>query len=107
MVEELSQAQRMEQKREESKLLNNLKKNLVAKKTTLEDDLRGKLECKKIKMLDSRHESVKAEKVDGAVRICPFCVQQCKSDDDLMVHMTLRHKADMFGCSKCASGTVS
>ena len=50
--------QREEQVREESKLLNNLKKNLVAKKAVLEDDLRGKLELKKIKMLDSRNSFV-------------------------------------------------
>ena len=54
----LTPQQREEQVREESKLLNNLKKNLVAKKAVLEDDLRGKLELKKIKMLDSRNSFI-------------------------------------------------
>jgi len=100
----LTPQQREEQVREESKLLNNLKKNLVAKKAVLEDDLRGKLELKKIKMLDSRNESVKIERKEGnVIRVCPFCGEECRSDNDLMLHMTLRHKEDMFGCSKCAT----
>ena len=86
-------------------MLNNLKKNLVEKKEVLENDLRDKIVCKKIKMLDSRHESVKIEKSSGTGSlICPFCVRTCKSDDDLMDHMKLRHRADMFGCTKCAAG---
>ena len=44
VVEELTKEQREEQVREESKLLNNLKKNLVNKKTVLEDDLRDCLQ---------------------------------------------------------------
>ena len=106
VVEELTKEQREEQVREESRLLNNLKKNLVAKKATLEDDLRDKIECKKIKMLDSRNECVKMEKLEGEGSIiCPFCVKDCKSDEDLMNHMKLRHRDDMFGCSKCARGS--
>ena len=86
-------------------MLNNLKKNLVEKKEVLENDLRDKIVCKKIKMLDSRHESVKIEKSSGmGSLVCPFCVRTCKSDDDLMDHMKLRHRADMFGCTKCAAG---
>ena len=105
VVEELSKKQREEQVREESILLNNLKRNLVTKKAVLEDDLRDKIVCKKIKMLDSRNDAVKIEKSSGTGSlICPFCIQTCKSDDDLMDHMKLRHRTDMFGCSKCASG---
>ena len=37
------------------------------------------------------------------IRVCPFCGEECRSDNDLMLHMTLRHKEDMFGCSKCAT----
>ena len=105
-VEELTQEQREEQVREESKLLNSLKKNLVNKKTILEDDLRSKLECKKINMLDSRNESVKVEKCDqsGPVVVCPFCGGSTLTDEELLEHMKLRHRADMFGCSKCATG---
>ena len=103
VVEELTQEQRQEQVAEESKLLNNLRKKLVTKKEVHEEDLRSKLEVKRVKMLDSRNEIVKKEKSESSLCICPFCSNECKSDDDLMVHMTLKHKHDMFGCSKCST----
>jgi len=87
--------------REESKLLNNLKRKLVSKKANLEDDLRDKIECGKIKMLDSRSESVKTE---GGL-VCPLCPQDCRSDSDLLDHMKRSHRTEMFGCSKCAGGS--
>merc|ERR1719186_784813 len=90
---------------EESKLLNNLKKNLISKKGVMEDDLRAKLENRKVKMLDSRPEGVKQEKVVGEQpsRVCPFCMHKLSSDDDLLHHMKIAHHLDMFGCSKCAT----
>jgi len=90
---------------EEAKLLNNLKKNLKSKKGDMEIDLRAKLENKKVKMLDSRPDGVKLEKLVGepGTRICPFCTQKLSSDDDLLHHMKLAHQVDMFRCIKCAT----
>ena len=105
IVEELTKEQREEQVREESELLNRLKKKLVSKKTSLDDDLRDKLECRKIKMLDSRNETVKTEKNDGSASlVCPLCPLQCEEDDQLLDHMKKIHRGEMFGCSKCARG---
>jgi len=86
-------------------LLNNLKKNLKNKKDDMENDLRAKLESKKVKMLDSRPEGVKLEKVVGeaTTRVCPFCSNKFSSDDDVLHHMKLVHQEDMFRCIKCAT----
>jgi len=90
---------------EESKLLNSLKKNLISKKAVMEDDLRAKLENKKVKMLDSRPEGVKQEKnlSEQPNKICPFCMHKLRSDEDLLHHMKIAHQLDMFGCNRCAT----
>jgi len=90
---------------DESKLLNNLMKNRKLRKTNLQDDLRAKISNKKIKMLDSRPEGVKLEKLVGEIvnRICPFCMKKFSKDDDVLHHMKIAHQDDMFRCFKCAS----
>ena len=103
MVEELTAEQREEQVREETRLLDSLKRKLTSSKGR--DDLREKLECKKIKMLDSRSEMVKTEAREGEPRlVCPLCPQLSGSDAELMDHMKRSHRAEMFGCSVCAGG---
>jgi len=89
----------------ESKLLNAARRT---RKPVDRDDLREKIEVKKIKMLDSRPEGVKQEAVAAAAgavagRICPFCVDRFTTDDLLLEHMKAAHRGDMFGCGKCAS----
>ena len=101
----MSEEQREEQVREESELLDRLKKKLVSKKTSLKEDLMETLECGKIKMLDSRSDLVKTETVEGGTSLtCPLCPQRLGSDEDLMLHMKKVHRGEMFGCSKCAGG---
>ena len=103
-MEELTAEQREEQVREETKLLDNLKRKLTSSKPG-RDDLRSKLECKKIKMLDSRSDLVKTEKTDGQTRLtCPLCPSLSESDAELLEHLKVSHRAEMFGCSVCAGG---
>ena len=96
---------RMASQKMESKLLNAARRT---RKPVDRDDLREKIEVKKIKMLDSRPEGVKQEAVAAAAgavagRICPFCVDRFTTDDLLLEHMKAAHRGDMFGCGKCAS----
>ena len=81
----------------ESQLLNRLKRKAN------DDDLRKVIDEKKIKMLDSRPEGIKEEKihVDDASDICPVCWKLFPGINDLLNHMKITHRSNMFGCKLC------
>ena len=95
---EAAKEESINRKLAESSLLNKLKRKAT------DEDLRKVIDEKKVKMLDSRPEGVKAEKGSTAVKdeeLCPICWNQFAGMDSLLQHLKSFHSSNMFGCKLC------